>query len=344
MAIVVTIMPYSGSLTVFGLLFALLNVSFGGYNTAQTIWVIEIWKEKSGPFVQAQHFLFAVGCIVPPLVFAPFLEKHQSAATTSMNASSTATTDHMAAVYIPSLICGAVIGVGALLMLVTFFMYGRYEPTAVLATDHEDNAGVGELNDGLKKGTPMSIRKFLVILFSSLILGGTASMESVANNYLPTYVHYAFGFTEAAAAKLFGVFQLSFTLARLAGIFIIMKVSPKFILIVNLSLVAGASLSLIFTTTTTSAYIGSALLGIGFSTIFPTVYAYLQAHLEFTHIIASVLLVGGLSIASFTPMIVGAYIETFANIVTWLNVGTDAIMAVSLVIVAVAVSGIEGKL
>ena len=343
MAVVVAVMPYSGSLTLLGLLLSLLGISFGGYNTAQSIWVIEIWSERAGPFVQAQHFVYAVGCIIPPLVFAPFLEQHQSASAT-LNATNTESTDHMAAVYIPSLICGALVGIGAMLMLVTFLIYGRSKPSAIVATNHDNPQGKCKLKDDLKKQPPISIRKVVVIVFSSLILGGTASMEIVASFYLPTYAHYAFGFTEAAAAHLFSAYQTSYAVARLAGIFIIMKVSPKFILITNLSLVAGASLFLIFTTGATSAYIGSILLGIGFSTTFPTVYTYLQSHLELTNVIGAVLLVGGRGLSSFTPVVVGSYIETFPNIVTWMNVGTDAIMAVSLVIIAVAVRGVKGKL
>lgn len=45
----------------------------GGIESASDVWVLEMWQEECGPFVQALHFAFGAGSIVAPLVVRPFL-------------------------------------------------------------------------------------------------------------------------------------------------------------------------------------------------------------------------------------------------------------------------------
>ncbi|CAG7732275.1 unnamed protein product, partial [Allacma fusca] len=68
-----TLLPYSGSLVTFALLMTLISIARGGFVAVQLVWIIDIWQESSGPFLQAQHFFQAVGIIFPPIIFAPYL-------------------------------------------------------------------------------------------------------------------------------------------------------------------------------------------------------------------------------------------------------------------------------
>jgi len=51
----------------------LKGISSGAFNNAQVVWVIEIWKEKSGPFLQALQFFISIGSFITPLMNKPFL-------------------------------------------------------------------------------------------------------------------------------------------------------------------------------------------------------------------------------------------------------------------------------
>lgn len=42
----------------------------GAYDAAQVVWIVEMWQEKASPFIQAQHFFYAVGSIIPSLLFS----------------------------------------------------------------------------------------------------------------------------------------------------------------------------------------------------------------------------------------------------------------------------------
>ena len=49
-----------------------IGLGSGVWNSMASVWMIELWHNKSGPFLQLLHFGFGVGNIFSPLV----LEKH----------------------------------------------------------------------------------------------------------------------------------------------------------------------------------------------------------------------------------------------------------------------------
>jgi hypothetical protein len=51
----------------------LKGFSSGAFNNAQVVWIINIWKEKSGPFLQALQFCVSIGSFITPLMNKPFL-------------------------------------------------------------------------------------------------------------------------------------------------------------------------------------------------------------------------------------------------------------------------------
>ncbi|XP_070572017.1 sodium-dependent glucose transporter 1B-like isoform X3 [Ptychodera flava] len=50
---------------------------------------VNLWGKESGPYLQAIHFVFAIGAAVAPLIAAPFLMPQQSFVSTTLNESST---------------------------------------------------------------------------------------------------------------------------------------------------------------------------------------------------------------------------------------------------------------
>lgn len=66
-------MPHCNSLTALFSLAGLNGFSIGSFDTAINVWLLEIWQEESGPYMQALHFTYGLGSFVAPLICEPFL-------------------------------------------------------------------------------------------------------------------------------------------------------------------------------------------------------------------------------------------------------------------------------
>ena len=49
------------------------GLTSGVFNTAQVVWIVELWEERSGPFLQALQFFISIGSFITPLMNKPFL-------------------------------------------------------------------------------------------------------------------------------------------------------------------------------------------------------------------------------------------------------------------------------
>lgn len=73
MGVTLVIMPHCSSLTQLFILAGINGFSIGSFDTAINVWILEIWAEDSGPFMQALHFTYGIGSFVAPLICEPFL-------------------------------------------------------------------------------------------------------------------------------------------------------------------------------------------------------------------------------------------------------------------------------
>ena len=75
MGLTLILMPHCTSLFQLFTLGAINGFSIGSFDTAINVWILEIWGQDSGPYMQALHFTYGLGSFVAPLVCEPFLSK-----------------------------------------------------------------------------------------------------------------------------------------------------------------------------------------------------------------------------------------------------------------------------
>ena len=124
------------------------------------------------------------------------------------------------------------------------------------------------------------------------------------------------GFSKQRAALLSSVFWGSFAFARCFSIAIsLCKTPPSFMMAGNLtgSLVASL-LMVIWNNTETVIWIGSALLGASFASIFPTVMTWLSRHTIPTAKATAVLNTGALLGDMTLPLLVGLLLDNLAPV------------------------------
>lgn len=73
LGVTVAVMPHVATLTQLFVLAGINGFAIGSFDTAINVWILEIWAEDSGPFMQALHFTYGIGSFVAPLICEPFL-------------------------------------------------------------------------------------------------------------------------------------------------------------------------------------------------------------------------------------------------------------------------------
>lgn len=70
--------PYSPNIWFLYALSVFKGLSCGGFNTAQVVWIIEIWKQESGPYIQTLLFFISLGSFITPLVNRQYLSDYKN--------------------------------------------------------------------------------------------------------------------------------------------------------------------------------------------------------------------------------------------------------------------------
>jgi MFS family permease len=196
------ISPHCPTLTTFFITGSLLGYFVGAYDAAQLVWMMEIWQSKAGPFMQAQHFCYALGSNLPPLLLAPFLVNDDDDDGVDFGTSTTDISSYLSStiimeaekeskIFIPFTIGGAYCCLSALVQVFLFTFYRFYTPPLeedVVAVDPDNNKIIVSVaveskeeivESSEEKGffRNMDWSKVRMIVLSALFIGGSQGME-----------------------------------------------------------------------------------------------------------------------------------------------------------------------
>ncbi|XP_037036786.1 sodium-dependent glucose transporter 1-like isoform X3 [Bradysia coprophila] len=345
MATMVTSMfltPYCPDKTMFFVSGGILGFSTGLYDSSQMVWMIEIWQNKAGPFIQAQHLFYAIGAVIPTVIVAPFLNK---------NVTDLSTTD-TSTIHIPFLMI-AVFGSLALLFQLFLFTFYRYHTPPMYAnenfeliddaknvpspTETELSCGSVSINQQQEIVTVMgvSVRKIKLVVITVVFLGAYQSMEVSSMQFLPIFGQYSdLKMTESASSYVLTGLNGMFAFGRLIGTIVIFKVRPELIIALNIILVIMGNVILLIwaNDSLTMFWLGSMILGLGFSTMFPSFCAFIEKYLVFTTSVASSTIVFGSFVSSIYPLIIGKFIEHQAVVLTYTNLLSISVSIVAMIL------------
>lgn len=406
MGITLVLMPHVKTLTYLFVLAGINGFSIGSFDTAINVWVLEIWAEESGPFMQALHFTYGIGSFVAPLICEPFLSSESihgshgpplasapsspspsiivppflssttptplslaSTITAKINDSfDTITSDKNGPInpidpieyliYIPYSIAGAITVFAALIVLIMYY-YKKYEPpTKEERRLHSKRSGHTQrskdetmLENGLKPGKkslrdrmPPFITVWLVVM-GSLFLTFFVGMEQMHLQFLPTFaVNTELDISPSTAAMMSSAAAFAFTIGRCLSIPLAIKVKPVVILYTNhfLMLLGTILLAIYANNSEKMLWVGNVILGVGFSSVYASIYAFLEQQLSVTNRIGSVFVFAGGLTAALSPSVVGQYIEANPLILVWFNLACCLLCLVIFVIIHLTVH-LKGK-
>lgn len=317
MALSLYVIPHCPTQLVFFVVGGVLGFSAGIYDASQVVWIIEIWQEKAGPFILAQHLFFAIGSNIPSILIAPFL----SDASTLFN------NGIESRIYIPFTILGALTTL-ALLFQVLLFIFCRYYTPPIYVTENstENSNSSAQTEPDTSKHSSIILgidtTKLKLIVITGVFLGAYQGMEVCTMQFVPVFGQYSdLKMTESASAYVLTGLTGMFAIGRAIGVITIFKVRPEIIICINFVLIVIANLILLIwaNNNLTMFWIGCIILGTGFSTIYPTFCAFMEKYLVFTNAVGAFICIVASIFASIYPLIVGRLIEKKAVVLTYTN-------------------------
>lgn len=329
MAFSLFMIPYCPTELVFFIIGGVLGFFAGLYDASQVVWIIEIWQEKAGPFILAQHLFFAIGTNIPSLLIAPFLTTNESSHTTS-------NLDSESRIYIPFTILGAITTLTLLFQLWLFAFCRYYTPPMYVSENSNELTSTNNVSQREQDSSENTVteakdatfilgintRKLKLIVITGAFLGAYQGMEVCTMQFVPIFGQYSdLKMTESAAAYVLTGLTGMFAIGRAIGVILIFKVRPELIICINCVLIMIANLIILIwaNNNLTMFWIGCIILGTGYSTMYPTFCAFMEKYLVFTNAIGSFICVVGSVFASVYPLIVGRLIEKQAVVLTYTN-------------------------
>lgn len=171
-------------------------------------------------------------------------------------------------------------------------------------------------------------------------------MEQMHLQFLPTFVvNTELDISPSTAAMMSSAAALSFTVGRGVSIPLAIKLRPQTILYTNhvLMLIGTIILALYSNTSVTMLWVGNCILGVGFSSVYASVYAFLENQIRVTNRIGSIFVFAGGLTAALSPSLVGQYIEASPLILVWFNLVCCLLCLTILVIIHLTVYLAERK-
>ena len=283
-----------------------------------------LWKDKdTGPVMQLIHFMFAFGAFISPLITRPFLSDINDARNaTNMTVDDCNTTDYIGSgsgydynIMSISTSFQYAYWIAAIIPLIPLpglLGYAIKEQCCCLSKQEMwKKTKESEQSETTQKTYPHKIHYLLplmslLFLFMFVYVG----LEVAYGTYIFTYGVKQNLFSKPDATILTSVFWGSFAFFRFFSISLsICKVSPSIMLSGNLtgSLIASIIIA-IWPTNVIAIWIGSAIMGISFASIYPNVVVWLTRHGPATGRATSVLSAGAILGDITLPVSVGVLI------------------------------------
>lgn len=304
------ITPHCPTLTTFFLSVGMVGTASGAYDTAQFVWMVEMMQKDCPPFVQGQHFFYALGTIAGTLVMAPFLTDDDSIPPS----------EKAARLIVPFSIIGSMAAANVVFQLMLFARFRYFKPPPEV--NHEERERLDDITqmDRNPSEGPIfcgfqlwSWPKLRLVILSCAFYGAYCGMELITFQFLPKFGQNSdLKLSEQYSAYVLTGMTVAFATGRGSAIFLVFKISPKILLCFNITLIIVANVILLVWANSSLYFFWTAsiIFGFGFSSSYASFAASIERHLNITNFIGSMILVSAYGLPVIYPLIVGSFIET----------------------------------
>ncbi|CAG7787015.1 unnamed protein product [Allacma fusca] len=330
--------PYVESLMMLYVLTALIGIGSGGVDTSQGAWIIDIWRHEAAPFILSLHFAYSAGTLIPPLVLGPYLTEEEDKAcngtTITISTSTSTELPYESKLQVPFTIGASIACISIVIQTFMYLFVFRQNKS----TSSNQNTTNGEKNKveeveieetskvaatATEAASPSDLKRtILLVALCCCVIAFYQGLELSTSQFIPTFAHFSkVCLSEKESARIGFGLQMGFASGRLCGIFLVLKIAPHFILVGNFLLLLISNIILLVWagSNVTWLWVGSVGFGLGMSTVFPAMYAYIEKYLFVTDRITSTVAVCGGLVAAIYPIVVGKSVENNPEVLTYVN-------------------------
>ncbi|CAL1268363.1 unnamed protein product [Larinioides sclopetarius] len=326
MTLTMASIPMCNALWALAIVLAVMGFFMGTIDTVANVSMICIYGKYVSPFLQAIHFFYGVGAFLSPMIAQPFLLNEDCSPFISNETSFIDDTNETLpaatleearqmthidyAFFIMALTMVPVV-------LLTFTLLSRKYCLRLLGgaapdTEEKQSKDYETMEDGDSRSdsdrVPKSIAQIvLVTSLSALLMFLYDGLQAAYGGYIYSYaVKGPVKFHKSDAAYLNALFWGMFAAGRLLSIALATKLSPSFMLFCNIiGCTAGLLLMLALRYNHMMLIVGTCLLGIFMSSVFPTTLSLTEQYIHVTPSTTSVLVFGAALGEMSMPVIVG---------------------------------------
>ncbi|XP_054713350.1 major facilitator superfamily domain-containing protein 4A-like [Uloborus diversus] len=318
--------PLCNALWALVMVLAVMGFFMGTIDTVANVSMICIYGKDVSPFLQAIHFFYGVGAFISPMIAQPFLlnedcspflsnatesffpdtENETLPAATLEEARSMTHIDYvffiMALTMVP-------------VVLLAFTLVGKKhclqwlggqapELENKLSREYENMGGDNDSSDHIPKS---QLQIVVVTVLSAILMFLYDGLQAAYGGYIYTYaVKGPTKFHRSDAAYLNALFWGMFATGRLLSIALATKLSPSFMLFWNIiGCSVGLLLMLALRYSQVMLILGTCMLGIFMSSVFPTALSLTEQYIHVTPSTTSFLVFGAAVGEMTLPVIVG---------------------------------------
>ncbi|XP_077544913.1 major facilitator superfamily domain-containing protein 4A-like [Haemaphysalis longicornis] len=330
MTLTMALIPVCHVLAVLAVVLAIMGFFMGCIDTVSNVYMIRIYAKDVSPFLQALHFFYGIGAFVSPMIAQPFLLNEdcslfidnqseplfdeQDMVQSSLPATSLAEAQRKThinyAFWIMALLMVPVVLLAVSLVAKQWYRrrLAAQDPATTKQAWYEsvDDPSLPAVPDKTGKATATS-QIVLVSLLTAFMMFLYDGLQAAYGGYIYSYaVKGDARLPRADAAYLNALFWGMFAMGRLVSIALATRLAPALMLLINVGgCTAGVSLMMCFPWSKACLIMGTMLIGIFMSSVFPTALSLAEQCICVTPRITSTLVFGAALGEMSMPVILG---------------------------------------
>ncbi|XP_035230052.1 major facilitator superfamily domain-containing protein 4A-like [Stegodyphus dumicola] len=324
--------PLCDALWALAIVLAVMGFFMGTIDTVANVSMICIYGKDVSPFLQAIHFFYGVGAFLSPMIAQPFLLNEDCSPFISNNTEPLFPEEQnetQPAATLEEARSMTHIDYAFLIMALTmvpvvalaFSLVGKKHCLRLLGGDTHDlegklskeyqNMGESEAHCGSDRVIRSQFQVTIVTVLSALLMFLYDGLQAAYGGFIYSYaVKGPTKFRKSDAAYLNALFWGMFATGRLLSIALATKLSPSFMLFCNIiGCSAGLLLMLALRYSHVMLIVGTCMLGIFMSSVFPTALSLTEQYIHVTPATTSFLVFGAALGEMSMPVIVGHAFE-----------------------------------
>ncbi|XP_065916943.1 sodium-dependent glucose transporter 1A-like [Dysidea avara] len=363
-ALATVLLPFSPTLYTLIPAMFLQGIPLGYLDNGVNILLLRLWDEKSGPYMQALHFSYALGTVVAPLLARPFISHNAipdiptSHYCNPSRDDNTTKCDNITRALFPNCTDSSesslqfgwsywISAIGMLIVAVPLIYFAgctkRRHPK--LYTDiieqRENTPSATKQNKNPDNVQHYKAFWIFIVSICTIFLFFYIGIEVTYGSFIFTFsvTYKELCFSKSKAALLNSVYWGSFTFGRLLGVGIAMLKVPTTAMIVAdfIGCMVTVVLINVLHTGEIVIWIGSALMGLSIASIFPATLVLVDEHLEVTGRVTAILVNGAALGDMVLPLTVGLLVtnvnpEYFLYLTLAYSSGASVLFVIMLVV------------